>query len=428
MNRTTAVLPWVIWALSALFVVFNYIQQVVPDIIAADLSVAFKAGEGTLGNIAAVYFYAYAILQIPVGLIVDRYGTRWPLIVAILLAGLGSVAFSRSGSADSAELARLVMGASSAFSFIGCLKLAQEWFPPAKFSTLAGMTNTAGMLGAAAGAPVAALVNAVGWREAVAWMGWAEVALAVLVFLVVRDRPHAAGDAPSTDIPAAPPPGLGHMMEFVTHPQVWINAVYATSISLVFVAFGGLWGASYIEKAYGVRAVAAADVGSFLFLGGIAGSLFFGWWSDYLKRRKRPMVIAGVGALVTMAGLLYLPGLPLAAFDAGIFLVGFFSSANIISYAVARDLYPRLSGLSIGFLSTCYYAGSAASQPLVGMLLQQSLAGQKAAGQAAGLAALTAADYRYAFSPLVGFMALGLIAALLIKETLPPAAATPAKS
>src|SRR5882757_7263184 len=93
MNRAAAVLPWSIWVLSALFVVFNYIHQVVPDIIAADLIGAFKATDGTLGNIAAFYFYAYAILQIPVGLIVDRYGTRRPLIVAILVAELGILVY-----------------------------------------------------------------------------------------------------------------------------------------------------------------------------------------------------------------------------------------------------------------------------------------------------------------------------------------------
>jgi MFS family permease len=196
---------------------------------------------------------------------------------------------------------------------------------------------------------------------------------------------------------------------------VWINAVYATSISLVFVAFGGLWGESYIQKVYDLSAVAAAGTGSLLFLGGIAGSLFFGWYSDYLGRRKTPMVLAGVGALATMACLLYLPGIPLAGFKLGLFLVGFFSSANIISYAVARDLYPRLAGLSIGFLSTCYFAGSAASQPLVGMLLEQ---GKSSSQKVAGLASLTAGDYRHALSLLVGFMLVGLIASLLVKETL----------
>ncbi|MBV8190751.1 MAG: MFS transporter [Alphaproteobacteria bacterium] len=410
--------PWSIWTLAALFVVFNYVHQVVPDIIANDLIAAFRASDATLGNIAAFYFYAYAILQIPVGLILDRYGARRALIAALLTAGLGALAFSRADGAASAELARLAMGAGSAFSFIGCLKLAQEWFPPSRFSTLAGMTNTAGMIGAASGAAVASLVSAIGWRGATASIAWAELVLAVLVFLVVRDRPHPAVPDVSAHDGTGPRPR--QMLDLVTDLQVWINAVYATSISLVFVAFGGLWGSSYIEKAYGMNAVAAADVGSLLFLGGILGSLFFGWWSDHLGRRKLPMVAAGIGALATMAGLLYLPGVAVEGLEAGIFLVGFFSSANIVSYAVARDLYPKLAGLSIGFLSTCFYAGSAASQPLVGMLLERSLGANKAGG----LAALTAADYRFAFSPLVGFMVLGLIASLLIRETLHPVTAT----
>jgi len=413
MNRKPALLPWLIWALSALFVVFNYIQQVVPNIIAVDLSHAFKATGSTLGTIAASYFYAYAILQIPVGLIVDRYGTRRPLVIAILVAGLGTLAFSWAQSSGSAQIARLVMGASSAFSFIGCLKLVEEWFPPSRFSTLAGMTNTAGMVGAASGAPVAVLVHSIGWREAVAWMGGSELVLAFLVFLVVRDQQESNNPAepkPSDEMATT----AGGMFGLLANPYVWINAVYATSISLVFVAFGGLWGASYIQKVYDLNAVAAAGTGSLLFLGGIAGSLFFGWYSDYLGRRKIPMVLAGVGALTTMACLLYVPGIPLTEFKAGLFLVGFFSSANIISYAVARDLYPRLAGFSIGLLSTCFYAGSASSQPLVGMLLDRHSGSQGVAG----LASLTAGDYRHAFTPLVAFMLVGLIASLLIKETL----------
>jgi len=127
MNRQS-ILPWVIWVLAGLFVVFNYVQQVVPNIIAEDLSRSFHATESTLGNIAASYFYAYAILQIPVGLIVDRFGTRWPLVIAILAAGLGTLAFSRAQNSGTAQLARLAMGASAAFSFIGCLKLVDVLF------------------------------------------------------------------------------------------------------------------------------------------------------------------------------------------------------------------------------------------------------------------------------------------------------------
>ena len=408
MNRKPGLLPWLIWALAALFVVFNYVQQVVPNIIASELSRAFNATGSTLGNIAACYFYAYAAMQIPVGLIVDRWGARRPLVLAVFAAGLATVAFAGVYSSGHAGIARLVMGASAAFSFIGCLKLVEEWFPVSRFSTLAGMTNTAGMIGAAAGAPVAVLVTSIGWRKSVGLMGAAELILAVLVFLFVRDRLTARSDADRST--AGRPDGI---LRVARDPRVWINAVYATSISLVFVAFGGLWGAGYIQKVYGLAAVAAAGAGSLLFLGGIAGSLFFGWFSDCLGRRKLPMMLAGAGALATMSGLIYLPGLPLTAFEAGLFMVGFFSSANIISYAVARELHPALAGLSIGFLSTCYFAGSAASQPLVGMLLEYH-SGGTAAG---GIHSLTAGDYRYAFSPLVAFMLVGLVASLMIRET-----------
>src|SRR5580692_8652302 len=249
MNSKLRFLPWLIWALAALFVVFNYVQQVVPNVIAADLSQAFNAKGSTLGNIAAAYFYAYALLQIPVGLIVDRFGTRWPLVITVLVAGAGTLGFSRTHDSGTAQLARLLMGASAAFSFIGCLKLAQAWFPPSKFSTLAGLTNTAGMLGAASGAPVAVLVKAIGWRAALAWMGGAEMLLAILVFAVVRDRP--ADDSPS---PGTQPSAKisGGLFGVLANPQVWINSVYATTISLVFVAFGGLWGTGYIQKVYGL--------------------------------------------------------------------------------------------------------------------------------------------------------------------------------
>ena len=409
MNPNSTLRAWLIWTLAALFVVFNYLHQVVPNIIADDLSRAFNVSASALGNIAASYFYAYAVLQIPVGFILDRFGTRWPLVITIFAAALGTLAFSAAHAASNAQLTRVIMGASSAFSFIGCLKLVQEWFPPSRFSTLAGMTNTAAMVGAASGAPVALLVKSVGWRAAIAWMGSAELALSVLALLMVRDRPAA-----SKDSAPQPEPQHGNIAHVLVNPQVWINAVYATSISLVFVAFGGLWGANYIEKAYGVSALAAAGTGAFLFLGGIAGSLFYGWYSDFVGERKSPMVQAGIGALITMSCMLYLPGLPLIGFKAGLFLVGFFSSANIVSYAVARELYPKLAGLSIGFLSTVYYVGSATSQPLVGMLLERRNSG----GPGAGLAALTAKDFRFAFLPLVFFMLVGLIAAIMVKETL----------
>jgi len=107
-------------------------------VIASDLARDFHVNAGALGGLAAYFFYAYAVLQIPVGLAVDRFGPRWPLTIAIGLAATGSLAFGWAASSGWAGLARLVIGAGAAFSFIACLKLVSNWFAPGRFATLRG--------------------------------------------------------------------------------------------------------------------------------------------------------------------------------------------------------------------------------------------------------------------------------------------------
>jgi sugar phosphate permease len=403
---------WLVWGTAAVFVIYNYIQQVVPGLITADLARDFHVNAGALGALAAYFFYAYAVLQIPVGLAVDRFGPRWPLTLAIGVAAAGSLAFGWAPSAGWAGLARLVVGAGAAFSFIACLKLVSNWFAPGRFATRAGLTNTAGMIGAAAGAPLAALIGHTGWRGAVLLLGVVGVGIGVLALLLVRDRP-AAG---ATDTPDHTQGGADGLFEALRGTlqsgQAWLNAGYATAISISFVAFGALWGPPYIAKAYGVGNSAATAVVAMLFLGAIAGSLFFGWYSDVLRSRRLPMLGAALGGLVTLAVILYVPGLPLGVVRGLLALLGFFCSANILSYAVAHDLSPPArAGLALGFLNTCYYGGSALSQPLVGWLLDRRCP--------AGLAAFQPADYRFAFSAVVILLVLAVLAACLLRETHP---------
>lgn len=449
---------WLVWGLSALFVVYNYLQQVVPGIIAPDLLREFHVGAGELGSIAALFFYAYALLQLPVGLTLDRYGPHRPLAAAVFVAALGSVLFAFSPGAGTAGLARTIIGAGAAFSFIATLKLVSNWFAPERFATLAGLTNTAGMIGAAGGgAPLALLVAGIGWRGSLGLLGGGGLVLAVLIALFVRDHPPdlspstrpdgtersssiarsaegwRGGEAavartggstveariqmtPTTE--TVPVSISGSLLAILADPQSWVNACYATAISIVFVAFGALWGASYVEKACGVSRFAAAAATSLLFLGAIPGSMFFGWVSDRVRRRKAPMLAAAVGGLTCLCALLYLPGISFTTLRLLLAALGFFCSANIVSYAVSHDISaPAQAGLALGFLNTCFYAGSAISQPLVGRLLDLRSGGRGAAG----IESLTAGDFRFALSSVVAALLLSLLAALLLKESHPSA-------
>lgn len=404
---------WVVWGLSALFVVYNYLQQVVPGIVAPDLQREFHVGAGELGSIAALFFYAYALLQIPVGLTVDRFGPHRPLAAAVGVAALGSVLFSLASGAGTAGAARLVIGAGAAFSFIASLRLAANWFAPERFATLAGLTNTAGMIGAAGGgAPLALLVAAIGWRDSLLALGVAGFALAALILLLVRDRPPQTG---ASALAAAPPIAAG-LRSILANRQSWVNAFYATATSVVFVAFGALWGVSYVEKACGVSRFVASSAVSLLFLGAIPGSVFFGWVSDRIGSRRTPMLAAAAGGLACMCGVLYLPGLSFAGLQLLLAALGFCCSANIVAYAVGNDVSaPGTAGLALGFLNTCFYAGNAASQPLVGWLLDR----HAAARGAAGIQTMTAGDFRFALSSVTAALLLALGAAALLAESHP---------
>ena len=406
LTDSTNVRAWLIWGVASLFVVYNYMQQVVPGVIATDLARDFHVNAAALGGLAAWFFYAYALLQIPVGLAVDRFGPRWPLTLAIAIATVGGFGFSVAGSAGWAGFARLVIGAGAAFSFIACLKLVVHWFAPDRFATLAGMTNTAGMIGAAAGAPLAVLANHTGWHGATLLLAALGVVILVLALLFVRDN--TAMNRQRGEVS-----GLGAALREVLCSRVtWLNALYATAISISFVAFGALWGPPYIAKTYEVDTPAANGVVAMLFLGAIAGSLFFGWCSDVVRSRRLPMIAAAMGGLFTLAAILYLPELPLGLLRLLLALLGFFCSANIISYAVATDIRASsCAGLALGFLNSCYYAGSALSQPLIGWLLDRRCP--------AGLAALQPADYRFAFTSVLVLLAVAFAAVLLLPETHP---------
>ena len=450
-------LKWVVWGLSALFVVYNYLQQVVPGIVTPDLVREFHVGAGGLGTIAALFFYAYALLQFPVGMTLDRFGPHRPLVAAVCVAALGSLLFAVSSGAGTAGLARLIIGMGASFSFIASLKLVSNWFAPDRFATLAGFTNTAGMIGAAGGgAPLALLVAGIGWRGSLLTLGIAGLVLAVLILLFVRDYPPAAINAPPHDgtLPGqvtrtaegwrggevsndrsearlvevrsgrTPTIGTGSisilssLRSVVSGRQTWINALYATTISIVFVAFGALWGTTYVEKAYSVSRFAASAAVSLLFLGAIPGSMFFGWVSDRLRRRRAPMLAAAIGGLTCMCALLYLPGISFTGLRLLLAALGFFCSANIVSYAVSHDISaPGHAGLALGFLNTCFYGGGAVSQPLVGWLLDR----RSAAHGTVEISSLSAGDFRFALSSVVAALILSLIASILLKESHPRA-------
>ncbi len=361
---------WLVWAVGALSFGYAFIQRVAPSVMVEDLMRDFAASGAVLGNLSAIYFYAYASLQIPVGVALDNWGPRRMLTVAALIAAAGSLLFAVAETLAVAYAGRLLVGIGCAVGFVGTLKIAANWFPPNRYAFVSGMSMLVGVSGGVIGqAPMAAVVDAIGWRDALLGAGGLALLLAVATWIVVRDRPSfdRAGDH------AIARRGIMTDLKLVVmRYQIWIIALYGAVMSGPMLAYSGLWGVPHLMAVYGLDRPTAAGSASLVMLGWAAGAPAAGWISDRLGRRRLPMGVAAAIALMSWLVLLYVPGLPLVMAWPLLGMIGASSASMVICYALAREHSPReASGAAVGFINMATVGSGALLQPLIGGLLDR---------------------------------------------------------
>ena len=409
--------PWIVWGLGALFYCYGFFQRVAPSVMVPDLMVEFGVSAAVLGNLSAFYFYAYAGLQLPIGVMFDHWGARRMLALAALLCGSGSLLFSMADTMTGAYAGRLLIGAGAGFSWVGALQLAARWLPPNRFALVTGLTLMLGMAGAIGGqAPLAAMVEIAGWRGTMLWAAGFALLLAALIWLIVRDKP-VENDAPvpSVDDMEEEAKTLLHgLRSTISNRQSWFVAVYGGALTATMLSFAGLWGVPYLMQAYDISRPAAAASTSLLLVGWGIGAPLAGWLSDRMKRRKPLMVLGSLVALATFTAIIYTPSLSLGSVRVLLLINGFFSGSMVLSFAVAREYnHPESAGATLGFVNTFVMAAGAIFQPLIGWLLDLNWDGTIEAGARI----YSASTYRMAFLTIVASGTASLLMGVLMKET-----------
>ena len=283
--------PWLIWGLGAAFFFSEYLGRVTPGVLVPELSQEFHVNALMLGALSSMFMWPYIIMQMPVGMLVDRYGPHKLLTVTAALTGLGCMAFAVAHGLLVAQLGRFLMGFGASFAFVGALKLATMWFCPTRFGLLAGFTQALGMLGAALGAgPLSAMVEGLGWRKTMWLIGGILMVIAVLIGLMVRDNPklHHGEPEPSEEY-GSHIPFMVAFTRVLKNPQTWFNGLYVGLIYAPTGAFAELWGTTYVQHNNGLSKIVAAQAISCIFLGWAIGGPLAGLLSDWIKRRKPVM-------------------------------------------------------------------------------------------------------------------------------------------
>lgn len=373
---------WGIWAVVAAIFVISHFHRVAPAVVARELMGRFGASAVAVSALAAIYFYVYAAMQIPSGLLADRLGPRRLATAGAALMALGSAAFGAAPTLSLLYLTRFVVGLGASVIFVSGMRLAASWFPPREYGMMAGLMITAGGLGSLLGTtPLAVMVEAVGWPGAFELVGAVTALLAGLAWGVVRDHPPETGGA---GLGGAPPGERGPILErlrrVLGNPRTWPPFVIFFGLYGTFGTFAGLWGVPYLRDVYGFPARRAAGYAFLLSLGFMVGGPVVGWLSDRFLRRRPPMILlSAVSALLW--GLLAVTRPPEPWLPVLYLALGLAASGIALTWVLGREVNPPgLAGLAVGAVNLGGFVGVALLQVLAGLLLDTAWGGAMAEG------------------------------------------------
>lgn len=415
-NHPPANVAWTVWGLGALLYLIGFYQRVAPAVMTDRLMDEFAIGAAELGNLSAFYFYSYVLMQIPTGIIADRWGPRRLLTAGAALAAAGSLLFAGAPDFWWASAGRLLIGASVAVAFVSMLKLATHWFAPNRFALASGLALLCGVAGGVmAGVPLRFLIEAWGWRPVMFASAALTGALAVAIWLQVRDDPLDLGyrsHAPTAaDGAPAPRSSILHgMREVLAYRNIWILLITPIGIAGAVLTFAGLWGVPYLRQVHGLETKRAAAITSLLLIAWAVGGPLLGTLSERLGRRRPLYVATTLAALVGWTIIIFLP-IPVWLMVVILLCTGFCSGNLIIGFAFAKESVPvRLMGTAAGICNMGPLLGGMLLQPAVGWMLDRYWLG----ATAGGARTYDATAYQAGFSLLVGCLVLSLFLSLCL--------------
>jgi sugar phosphate permease len=411
--RMALIVPWFICGLGALYYCYEYFLRICPGVMTNELMREYGLTGAQIGGLSAFYYHAYVPMQMMVGLLMDRYGPRCLLTLACLLCAFGSYLFASGYGLAMAEAGRFLVGFGSAFAFVGALKLATIWLPPNRFALVSGIIMCLGMMGAMMGdILLRALVDAIGWQVTIYISAAAGVVLTAILFTFIRDvnplqmGPHQQG-LDFRDI-------LSGLWNALKNPQIWLNGLVGCLLYLSLSAFAELWGISYLEQGQGLTKIHAANANSMVFLGWAVGGPFWGWFSDFVKRRRLPIMFGSAGAFLLVMILLFVPHLSTTFIYIDLFAFGLLSGVQILVFSVCREVtHINIAGTAIALTNMIVMLGGNLFQPVIGKLLDISWSGALVDG--ARVYSLSA--YQSALSVMPIGIVLAIFVLFFIRET-----------
>lgn len=365
-------MPWIVCFAASLFFFYEFIQGNMFASINTEIMQAFHTDMLGCSWMSSMYYLANVVFLFPAGIILDRYSTKKVILISLLICVGGTFLFAMSHSYYLGLFCRFITGIGSAFCFLSCFRLASRWFPPKRMALVTGLVVTLAMSGGmVAQAPLTSLVVHFGWREAIMLDGLLGLFIAAAIFIFVKDHPSDI-DRMKDDSSI---PNLAAFKQALKHAygngQNILAGIYTSLMNMPVAILGAFVGSVYLVQSHHYLRTEAANINSMIFFGTIVGGPLLGHISDRIGLRKAPMIICNVLSMFIVTMILYLPNVSVFQMEVLFFLLGLFSSAQVISYPlVAENNCLSMTATAVSVVSMLTQGGFILYQNLFSYLLE----------------------------------------------------------
>ncbi|MCC5792413.1 MAG: MFS transporter [Legionellaceae bacterium] len=355
-------MPWVVCVSASLFFFYEFIQGNMFASIGEELMRDFHIKADTMALMSSIYYVSNVLFLFLAGMLLDRFSPKRTILFAMVLCIIGTFIFANTHSFAIAMTCRFITGIGSAFCFIGPIRIASRWFPSKRMALVTGIIVTIAMTGGmVAQTPLTHLVAEYGWRQSLMNIGYLGLIILLIMKIGIVERPE---DKTQQD-DSAPPSTLSTYLNMNNIAP----AIYTSLMNMAIAVWGAMMGTAYLKQRLAVGADIASTINSMLFFGVIVGGPFMGWLSDRLSLRLPPMKLGVLLSVITVLFIMYAPLTPLTM---GIlfFLLGFFTSTQVISYAlVAESNPPAVTARAVSVISILTQGGFVLYQMLYSLIL-----------------------------------------------------------
>lgn len=405
---STSYRRWLLWAVLVLPYTVVYFHRLAIGVLREDLALEFALTATAFAQIGAAYFYTYAALQIPAGILSDSLGPRRTVTIAALITALGTAMFALAATAEALFVGRMVIGIGVSTVFVAILKVLAVWFDDGEFATLTGLTAGVGTLGAiGAQTPLYLASQRWGWRAAFVAVALFSALAAVLCYTVVRDRPAAAGNRHGEAAHQSHTNLWRELGATLRNARTWPPWLMFAGVYGSFIGLAGTWGQSYLVLVLGVAPETAAGLLTMSVIGIAVGGVLFARISDALRHRRLPMI--SCASIYLVFWIVFVSGTvqSVSALRFLMLAIGLAAGVTMTALPCGKEVnHPSFSGTSTSVVNVGGFFGSAMIPVAMGWVLDrfEPVVGVSTA-------------YRYALLVCVAGAALGALGASLVTET-----------